>query len=414
MNTAQAIAQIAIDLQTVTNMLGQIATEHHNLQTGLAGLATQVQNMSNVTRSSSIKNSIPKPEPYNGTGSVSEARHFLAAFKNWASSSGAQMNNPDPANAGGWLRDEIRWIMTALNFMTGDARTWALPALEAIPTYLTGGGAAPFRGLFDDFEKAFRKRFETTDVSTAAKDAIKRLRQGDMSVPAYRARFDEHSSQTGWSIVDLRDRFYSGLSTKVKDTLASTLAPKDTMDELVESATAIDERARQRDQEKKDRSPTGNSSNAHSVPDPNAMDLSASRPAPASNPGADKSFRAFLVLMTGRCQGCGSKDHSMANGNHGREVCNWCNWTGHRANACYWKWAGRPKGERGPQAVHNAVRATSASPSPPATASAPPVASTSDGVAAATSTGMQDSVALMQAQIAALQGQLDAAIKSAF
>ena len=104
----------------------------------------------------------------------------------------------------------------------------------------------------------------------------------------------------------------------------------------------------------------------------------------------------------------------MANGNHGREVCNWCNWTGHRSNACYWKWAGRPKGERGPQAVRNTVRATPESPPPPSTAGAPPTASTSDGVAAATSTGLQDSIALMQAQMAAIQSQMDAAIKAAF
>ena len=64
--------------------------------------------------------------------------------------------------------------------------------------------------------------------------------------------------------------------------------------------------------------------------------------------------------------------------------------------------------------MRNAVRATSASPPPPTTASAPPAASTSDGVAAATNTGLQDSIALMQAQMAAIQSQMDAAIKAAF
>ena len=72
-----------------------------------------------------------------------------------------------------------------------------------------------------------------------------------MSVAEYKAKFDEQSSLTKWSQVDLRTRFYDGLSDSIKDTLAITDRPIETLAELFESAQVVDTRMHQRAAEKK-------------------------------------------------------------------------------------------------------------------------------------------------------------------
>jgi hypothetical protein len=88
------------------------------------------------------------------------------------------------------------------------------------------------------------------------------------------AMFDQYAGQTGWSPVDLRQRFYDGLNDRVKDALAGTHQPIGTIDELRAAAQSLDQCWWQREAEKKGHTFTlGNPKPS----DPNAMQVDATR-----------------------------------------------------------------------------------------------------------------------------------------
>ena len=78
--------------------------------------------------SQSLGKIIARPAAWDGKGDSAAARHFLAAFSNWAYAQKDQMN-VELAN-GQWHRRDMDWIQAVLNLMSREARTWALPALE--------------------------------------------------------------------------------------------------------------------------------------------------------------------------------------------------------------------------------------------------------------------------------------------
>ena len=88
--------------------------------------------------------------------------------------------------------------------MEGDARTWCLPALERLRK-----DKEPFDGDWAKFEDAFTKCFIPQDPGEAAREALKRLTQGKKSVAEYKAKFEEHSSLTGWSKVSRLTSLYA-------------------------------------------------------------------------------------------------------------------------------------------------------------------------------------------------------------
>jgi hypothetical protein len=61
---------------------------------------------------------------------------------------------------------------------------------------------------------------------------LKKTQQNKGFVAEYMALFDQHLAQTGWSTVDLWQRFYNGLNDCIKDRLAETHQPIGTLDEL--------------------------------------------------------------------------------------------------------------------------------------------------------------------------------------
>ncbi len=108
------IAATAHDLQwmatQVTNLTTQVGTVSMDMQAIAQQLTTANQN-----RPESYVNSAPE---WDGSGKSQEARHFLAAFANWASSSGGRLNNwrPPVRNVGdpgyvtgGWEGDGGKW-----------------------------------------------------------------------------------------------------------------------------------------------------------------------------------------------------------------------------------------------------------------------------------------------------------------
>jgi hypothetical protein len=105
------------------------------------------------------RDTIPKLKPWDSKGGSVEARHFLAAFNNYAQAQGDPLNIYDqPTNR--WVIDQTSWIQSVLNLMEGDARTWALPHLEELQH-----GQHPFTGNWQQFVDQFTRRFAPLDTA---------------------------------------------------------------------------------------------------------------------------------------------------------------------------------------------------------------------------------------------------------
>jgi hypothetical protein len=221
-------------------------------------------------RGGSAKDLVSKPKPWDGRGGSAEARHFLAAFHNYAASQGSPLNTYDPT-ANTWTINEERWIQSVLNLMEGDARTWALPYLEELRT-----GTIPFNGLWATFVDHFSRRFAPLDTADAARDALKKVRQKNSTVAEYTSLFDQYSAQTGWSLVNLRQRYYNGLNDRVKDRLSEIPTPPADLADLWAAAQNINQRWQQREAEKKGGTITISLSQG-TQSDPNAMQVDAMR-----------------------------------------------------------------------------------------------------------------------------------------
>jgi hypothetical protein len=270
---------------------------------------------------------IPKPKAWDGKGGSVEARHFLAAFNNYAQAQGDPLNTfNQPTNV--WIINQTSWIQSVLNLMEGDTRTWALPHLEELQH-----GRDPFGGIWQTFVDQFSRRFAPLDTAESAREALKKIRQGKGSVPEYMAQFDQHTGQTGWSDADHRQRFYDGLSEFVKDGLALTDRPIGTFDEVRAAAQVIDQRYRQRQAEKKGHTTSHTPFGASS--DPNAMQVDATRTGGTGNNnnsnGPKKDRASYMKHMQGKCYGCGSTQHTKKDGGHERDICNHCGKVGHRS-----------------------------------------------------------------------------------
>src|SRR6266404_4494798 len=93
---------------------------------------------------------------------------------------------------------------------------------------------------------SFEKHFMPLSTTQTARDALKAIRQGSRSVAEYMSKFDQYTSQTGWSADDHRQHFYDGLLDRIKDTLPLTAMAVATFDELRSAAQTLDQRMRQR------------------------------------------------------------------------------------------------------------------------------------------------------------------------
>lgn len=189
-----------------------------------------------------LKNTVQTPAPFKGTSSA-DARRFLAAFTLYAMSAGRAMNSVDAV--GRYVARHDAWIRTALSFLQDEVALWATPYMEQVAL-----GQSPFGNNWGTFTAAFKSRFETTDETADAKEALRKLEQGRSTVAEYLAKFKELMGRTGYGAVDLRDWFYDNLASYVKDELVHTARPIGLLDELSAVAIDIDNRIRQRRAEK--------------------------------------------------------------------------------------------------------------------------------------------------------------------
>jgi hypothetical protein len=315
-----------ITLADLTTIVGQALNAIATLTNQVQDLVNEVQTLAatGLRNRRTSKDAVTRPKPWDGKAGSAEARHFLAAFYNWAFGQGDAMNTWIPA-ANHFQHNDVKWIQAVLNLMEGEARTWALPHLEIIKT-----GAMPFGGDWTDFEQEFTKRFIPLDISEATREVLKKIQQGNnKSVAEYISKFDQYTTQTGWSEADHRQQFYNGLQEKIKDILSYTDQPTGTFTQLREASSEVDRRVRQRDSEKRGKL----SQQSSTARDPDAMQVDTSAQKPQQSGAGKKTKADFTKFMQGKCFGCGSKDHSKKNGNHECDVCNHCGKTGHRS--CY-------------------------------------------------------------------------------
>ncbi len=290
----------------------------------------------------------------------------------------------------------------AMNLMKGPARSWALPYLETIQT-----GGDPFP-TYADFEITFNRRFAPLDSTQAARDALKSIRQGKRSVVEYMSHFDQYIQQTGWSSEDHRQRFYNGLNDNIKDILPLTNAPVATFDELRQASQSIDTRVRQRDTEKKGKSWTPTMHSQTPARDPNAMEVDATKQG-----SGKKTHGDFQKFMTGKCYGCGSKDHTKKDGNHERDVCNHCQKAGHRSTVCFFKFVGQPSKAKAKAAATSEDASASDATQTVAASVVDAPKSKSKGKAPAQDSSQQDLLAKLVEQVKAQETQI-ASLNAAF
>jgi hypothetical protein len=370
--------QLSQEVQTLTQLVGQ----------------GQPQVMAQT--SSSLGKIVAHPWPWDGKGDSAAAWHFLVAFSNWAFSQKGQMN-VELAN-GQWHHRDMDWIHAILNLMSGKVRTWALPTLEELRD-----GRDPYRGVWQEFEEQFTCWFIPLDLAQAACEALKKLKQGKLSMAEYKAKFDEQSALTKWSLINLRTRFYDRLSDNIKDTLAITNHPIETLHELFESAQIVDMRMHQWQAEKKGQTFHQQGGQAQGVV-PMEVDATCqqqgnkgkgAQPQPQSGSGG-KNQASWMKQMAGKCFGCRISDHTKKAGSHDQEICHHCQKAGHHANVCFDKYMGKEK------------KAKAAS-TETAAATAPSVSSTP----APSSASQANIIRMMMEQQKELAAQLEA-LKSSF
>lgn len=303
----------------------------------LANIST-MQLASNLSKAKAVQ----KPSPFKGEQG-SDARRFLAAFTMWAMAQGTALNVVDRQGSYVEGRD-MEWIRAALSYLQDDAAIWASPAMEEF-----AAGRVPFDERWSSFREQFKARFETIDEAVDAKEKLRVLWQDRSTVPEYAALFKELMARTGYSQSDLRDRFYEHLSSQIKDELVHTASPTGTLDELITAASRIDIRIRQRraerDREKKrsgvltgvttTQTPPATTPFVSPVAEPTAMEVDATR-----------TREEWMSRMRGRCFGCGSTAHTKKDGNHDRDLCQYCKRTGHREVVCWAKFTGRAKSQK--------------------------------------------------------------------
>jgi hypothetical protein len=219
--------------------------------------------------------------------------------------------------------------------------------------------------LFADwnaFVTAFEARFIGRMQEANARRARAQLVQGSGSMAEYQAHFDNLASLTGYSDVDLWERYREGLSNEVKDVLAISNRDVSDLAKLKEGVLAVDKRMHERKDERAAKAakapaqaqwrptvpaavPASASWNvqrpvvAVPVHDPNAMDVDAT----FAGRRVGDSFRAeWTAGMRNRCYGCGETGHVKSACPHAQSLCSRCSKAGHIEKVCYQKVQGKP------------------------------------------------------------------------
>jgi len=274
------------------------------------------------------KNITTKPEAYDGTVG-NKATVFLEHFINWASYSGTLLND---RQGGGWVRNDERWIMSALSNTTGDAAEWA-----SISVAMRNEGGRPFSLQWDQFVAAFRERFELFNTSEDAAYELDKLRQSGKTVGQYNTAFLQLMARTQFSDYDLKLRYWKGLGKVAKDGLINTGHDISTLQLLMAEALRMDVLRLRR---AKEDAQYAQFANYRRQREQSGTPVHQPARINANGNGNGKSRDDFRKYMQGKCYGCGSTAHLKAAGHHERDHCGHCGRTGHQEIVCQDKFMG--------------------------------------------------------------------------
>jgi hypothetical protein len=96
-------------------------------------------------------------------------------------------------------------------------------------------GETPFNSSWTKFEEVFKAHFKTVDKQYNAREYIKALKQGLLSIMEYVAKFAKYKDRMGFSPEDLCKRLRKSLASYIKDTMANSEHPTTTYEELVDT-----------------------------------------------------------------------------------------------------------------------------------------------------------------------------------
>lgn len=203
-------------------------------------------------------------------------------------------------------RSRVAYIVSLL---TGRARDWGT-AEWAKQTSICSSVAS--------FSEAMQRVFDHATPGREAARGLFGLQQGIRSVSDYSIDFHTMAAESDWNQASLRDAFYHGLSSRVKDELAARDLPAG-LDELVALAIRIDGRLRERRRERVACAASG--SPPRQWPEP--------RRAPTEG-GPSESIAGPEAMQLGRARLAPAERHRRLQANQ----CMYCGQSGHYVNAC--------------------------------------------------------------------------------
>lgn len=190
--------------------------------------------------------------------------------------------------------DDQSKVVFAMSYLTGAASGWAQPMVQELFESSTSHLVT-----YDWFTSNFKAMYFNTEKKSKAEKAIWALRQ-TKSVAVYVHKFNMHSYNTSWETPTLISQFKQGLKRNVK----VALMVKDgfaTLEEIANFAIRIDNKLHGVHTNQ----PTAAGA-ATLTPDPDAMDLSATRVHLSKDEKAQR-------CQQGNCFDCGEHGHIARN-----------------------------------------------------------------------------------------------------
>lgn len=169
---------------------------------------------------------IPMPDKF--TGKKSELRSFITACELLFALKPRTYPN-----------DYVK-VRTTIALLSGQPQTWAHQLLHS---------NSPILDTWDSFAAAMRTLYDDPLRPSAARSALRSLRQGRRPVEDYTTDFRELASDTGYNETGLIEQYRLGLSEALKDELARVGVPT-SLEDLILLVTQLDRRFRERRSER--------------------------------------------------------------------------------------------------------------------------------------------------------------------
>ena len=170
---------------------------------------------------------VPPPEPF--ASEIGGARGFVLRC--------SLVFNQQPLS---YPTDRSK-IAYTINLLRGRAAQWATALWDQESSILSS---------FDQFSSEMCRIFDHPRQGQEASKRLFSICQGSRSVADFSIEFRIVAAESGWGELELKGVFLRGLSSELKDELASRDEP-DSLESLISLAIRIDNRLRERRQEKR-------------------------------------------------------------------------------------------------------------------------------------------------------------------